>query len=142
MSEPIPSQQPKPPQPQILAPGQRSLPELAQSIREAQMQIVNSLFSALGAYISLGQRLIEAKKQVGHGNWEDWLADECRTSKTKAQRYMRLANKKPLLDQLYNHRLAKSDTKMLLFKPLSQRDALKLLSEPKRRKRRAKPTPT
>ncbi|MDX0636307.1 DUF3102 domain-containing protein [Sinorhizobium medicae] len=41
--------------------------------------------------IAAGQRLIEAKALVGHGEWEAWLAANCDLSIRTAQKYMKAA---------------------------------------------------
>lgn len=66
-----------------------------------------------------GELLLEAKKQVGHGGWGDWLQAQCIFSARSAQGYMRLATN---WDSL-----AKSATRVA---DLSLRDALDLLSTP------------
>jgi Protein of unknown function (DUF3102) len=39
-----------------------------------------------------GTKLLEAKALVGHGNWENWLRDNCpEVTERQAQRYMALA---------------------------------------------------
>lgn len=44
-----------------------------------------------GAILEIGNRLIEAKKQLKHGEWEAWLAEKVDFSARSAQRFMRLA---------------------------------------------------
>ena len=39
----------------------------------------------------IGALLIEAKGLVGHGEWAQWIADNCGFSLRSAQAYMRLA---------------------------------------------------
>src|SRR5947209_8330990 len=42
--------------------------------------------------ILLGNKLIEAKSLVRHGQWEEWLSKNCsQISEKTAQRYMRLS---------------------------------------------------
>ena len=42
--------------------------------------------------IEVGKRLIEAKAQLNHGEWQTWLAEKVDFSEASAQRFMRLAN--------------------------------------------------
>lgn len=44
-----------------------------------------------GAVLEIGRRLIEAKEQLRHGEWEAWLEEKVGFSTRSAQRYMRLA---------------------------------------------------
>lgn len=44
-----------------------------------------------GAVLEIGRRLIEAKEQLKHGEWESWLEEKVGFSVRSAQRYMRLA---------------------------------------------------
>ena len=44
-----------------------------------------------------GDRLLKAKAQVGHGQWLDWLAANCRVKDRQAAKYMRLAREMPEL---------------------------------------------
>lgn len=47
--------------------------------------------SAVAHAIRAGELLIEAKSQVGHGQWLPWLAANCSVKEREAQNYMRLA---------------------------------------------------
>ena len=42
-------------------------------------------------FIEIGKRLIEAKEQLGHGEWLPWLSSSVQFSEDSAQRFMRLA---------------------------------------------------
>nr|WP_326189670.1 DUF3102 domain-containing protein [uncultured Oscillibacter sp.] len=44
-----------------------------------------------GAIIEIGKRLLEAKAQLGHGEWLPWLRDRVDISERSAQNFMRLA---------------------------------------------------
>lgn len=41
--------------------------------------------------LEIGKRLIEAKAQLGHGDWETWLAEKVEFTDRTAQRFMKLA---------------------------------------------------
>ena len=44
-----------------------------------------------------GQKLLQAKAAVNHGQWLDWLAANCRVKKSQATKYMRLTQAMPEL---------------------------------------------
>lgn len=44
-----------------------------------------------GAIIEIGKRLLEAKAQLGHGEWLPWLREKVDISERSAQNFMRLA---------------------------------------------------
>ena len=44
-----------------------------------------------GAIIEIGRRLIEAKRQLEHGEWLPWLREKVDLSERSAQNFMRLA---------------------------------------------------
>lgn len=100
--------------------GDNRLPMLAGEIREAVGDARRHAGSAIGAAISAGEKLIEAKALLKHGTWLPWLAEHCELSERQAQRYMRLALHKGKLD-------VKSDT----VSDLTIRGALEALSEPR-----------
>lgn len=51
------------------------------------------LGEGLTFYFAAGRRLIEAKKRVGHGNWQNWLADNFSSSADTAENYMKIARR-------------------------------------------------
>src|SRR5262249_22843249 len=67
-----------------------------------------------------GNLLVDAKRQVGHGEWLDWLRANCPFSERTAQAYMRLAREVPRLDEAKAQRVA----------GLSVRQAIRELSSP------------
>ena len=61
-------------------------------INDAHQAVVTSSQSGLEHAIECGEMLSTAKDKVGHGGWENWLADNCPDiSPRTASRYMRLA---------------------------------------------------
>ena len=42
--------------------------------------------------IEIGKRLIEAKSQLAHGEWENWLKEKVEFKKTTASKFMKVAN--------------------------------------------------
>jgi DNA repair exonuclease SbcCD ATPase subunit len=73
------------------------------------------------AILEIGKRLNEAKDQLDHGEWLDWLRDRVEFSDATAQRFMRLAreytNPSPVTD------LGSSKALILLALPPDEREA-------------------
>ena len=46
---------------------------------------------ASASMLEIGRRLIEAKQQLPHGQWQKWLAEKVAFSERSAQRFMRIA---------------------------------------------------
>jgi hypothetical protein len=68
-----------------------TLPTLAARIRHEHEQVATSMMSAINHAIAAGELLLEAKRQVKHGAWLPWLAENCDIAERTAQAYMRLA---------------------------------------------------
>jgi hypothetical protein len=66
------------------------LPILAAEISAAHDAAIKAAESAVGHAIQAGQKLIEAKSLLGHGQWLPWL-HQIGIEPRSAQRYMRLA---------------------------------------------------
>jgi hypothetical protein len=69
--------------------------ELAKSINEKIYSMLNSFRSSITHAMDVGDLLIQAKKRVGHGNFEVWVATHCQLSPRTARRYINLANDRP-----------------------------------------------
>lgn len=50
---------------------------------------------AVTSYWEIGKRLVQAKEQVGHGNWEEWLKENLNYSHRTANDLMRVFNSFP-----------------------------------------------
>jgi chromosome segregation ATPase len=50
-----------------------------------------------------GEKLLKAKAAIGHGQWLDWLAANCRVKERQARKYMTLANEMPELLEPNRH---------------------------------------
>src|SRR6516225_11458159 len=85
--------------PTPVAPADMKLPELTRAIKDRVAQITSSLRTSVACAIETGALLIEAKKRVGHGNFERWVANNCELSPATARRWMELANKRPELEK-------------------------------------------
>jgi hypothetical protein len=75
------------------------LPDLTRAIKDKVAQITSSLRTSVACAIETGALLIEAKKKVGHGNFERWVADNFPISPATARRWMDLAEKRPELEK-------------------------------------------
>src|SRR6516162_3810147 len=85
--------------PPAVAPADMKLPELTRAIKDKVAQITSHLRTSVACAIETGALLIEAKKRVGHGNFERWVADNCQLSPATARRWMELAEKRPELEK-------------------------------------------
>jgi len=90
---------PSAPTPAVVAPADMKLPDLTRAIRDRVAQITSSLRTSVACAIETGALLIEAKKRVGHGNFERWVANNCELSPATARRWMELAEKRPELEK-------------------------------------------
>ena len=70
-----------------------NLPELATRIDAAVRDAEGHARSAVDAALCAGRLLTEAKAQVLHGDWEQWLLSNCVIAPRTAQAYMRLAKR-------------------------------------------------
>lgn len=55
----------------------------------AEIQVLKSQVAV--GFIEIGNRLLEAKSQLSHGEWLPWLENQVQFSTVQAQRFMRLA---------------------------------------------------
>jgi hypothetical protein len=74
--------------------------------------------ATLSALMDVGDRLLEAKDSLDHGQWDDWLSDNFALSDRTARLYMQLAG----------HR-ARIEAKMATVATLGVRGALEQISE-------------
>jgi hypothetical protein len=73
------------------------LPVLAAEISAAREGLNGAVKTAINQAIIIGQRLIEAKALLKHGEWLPWLNEHCFLSERQAQKYMRIARAKEAL---------------------------------------------
>ena len=74
------------------------LDQLAQRINDEHEKANAAFEKGLGHALTAGQLLLEAKSKVKHGEWLDWLRDNCTVSERSAQLYMRTARQRPALE--------------------------------------------
>ena len=92
--------------------------ELAERINAEHDKCLEGIKLGLLHAINVGELLKETKPLIGHGDWLNWIKDNCNFSERTAQNYIRMADNKTEL--LNTKRVAH----------LSYRDAIKLLAEP------------
>jgi hypothetical protein len=71
--------------------GHNWLASLAADIRALHAGIRRNAEQIARDAIEAGKLLIEAKQALGHGQWEQWLRDNCNLSTRTARRYMALS---------------------------------------------------
>ena len=76
---------------------------LATQINEALAESNRLAESAVMEAARAGKLMIEAKKQVPHGQWSQWIQENCHMTDRNARRYMQLARELP---KLGDHRRA------------------------------------
>jgi DUF3102 family protein len=74
--------------------------ELANRIKVCIAEIKKAEQNALLRAFEAGTLLIQAKAKYGHGVWGAWLNANCELSERTAQRYMKLAEGRPKLEQI------------------------------------------
>ena len=74
-----------------------TLGHLATQISEEHRFCTEFLSEGVQHALKAGELLLEAKKQVQHGNWLGWLQESFEFSVRTAQLYMRVAREYPLL---------------------------------------------
>ena len=69
----------------------RPLNELRLEINAEHTLAEGAAVTALGHAKRTGELLVEAKNQIPHGDWLQWLAANCEVSPRQAQRYIKVA---------------------------------------------------
>ena len=90
----------------ILAPGQETPAELGARIRMRVQMAETHAKKALHYALEIGALLNEAKPQLKHGEWLDWLQAHCDLAPRTASAYMRLAKAYPALPEAEQQRVA------------------------------------
>ena len=84
----------------------QSLDQLALQIKDSATTTTKAANNAAEGALITGALLIEAKKQLQHGEWETWVTTNCDVALRTAQAYMRLAKSLPQLDATNTQRVA------------------------------------
>jgi hypothetical protein len=74
------------------------LADLATRIKSLHAQVLDAGKNVVRKAIEAGVALIDAKRQVGHGNWLRWLRDNCELSERTAEVYMECARNRQKLE--------------------------------------------
>src|SRR5262245_53132998 len=82
------------------------LEELGRQITEAHTACESALKEGLAHALTAGRLLIEAKRRVAHGQWQDWVRTHCRFSVRTAQSYMNLVSRFDALGEAKAQRVA------------------------------------
>lgn len=100
--------------------GQESLPDTVRNIETITGEILEAKRVGGEAIITIGQRLMEAKDMLEHGEWLPWLNEKVEFSERTARNFMRLAkdwtNRQALAD------LGATKALQLLALPESERE--------------------
>lgn len=70
---------------------ERRAPSTERSIETITTEILQMKEDAGNTIIGIGQRLIEAKAMLSHGEWLPWLTEQVELTERAAQRFMRIA---------------------------------------------------
>lgn len=65
--------------------------QIVRPIEVIEGEILFFKAQASAGMLEIGRRLIEAKAQIPHGEWQKWLAEKVAFSERSAQRFMRIA---------------------------------------------------
>jgi hypothetical protein len=82
----------------VVVPAQ--LADLASAIRQSHREVEAATVHAVVKALETGKALLQAKRDVGHGNFDDFVAVECRFAMRTAQNYMRLAKQEAKVCQM------------------------------------------
>lgn len=107
--------------PAVVPPSPRTRSEIRADIRRSHEKAMVGVSYALIHSIETGEFLIEAKKAIPRGDYEDFVMLECGLKLSTAQMYVKLAKGKDKLFQL-------TTTNPQTSRGLSQAQALKFLS--------------
>lgn len=102
---------------------------LATGIREKHQAALDAAANAVSLAREAGELLIQAKAQVAHGHWADWLKANVPFSERTAQGYMRLVRELPKLDDEKAQRVADLPLRRAL-KAIADQDDVRLEYDP------------
>lgn len=97
---------------------ERTADVIIAEIRTIEAEVTQTVIA--GA-IKIGQRLEEAKDKVGHGNFEKWCEENLSYSKTKAERFMKIASEYGKENSTYFDVISKTaiSTDLSIYKALA-----------------------
>jgi hypothetical protein len=75
-----------------------SLDKLAEVVRTADRGVALAATGLIMNALAAGEALLVAKEKIPHGGWLKWLKAECDLSEDRAERYMRLARGRAVLE--------------------------------------------
>jgi DUF3102 family protein len=99
------------------------LAALSATVRTAHAGVTLAATNLIEHALKAGDALIAAKAAVGHGCWLPWLKEECDLSEDRAERYMRIARGRAVLE-----------VDSARARNLSLTGVLKLLPSPRRKR--------
>ena len=76
----------------------RELHKLAQRIKRYHASVVEQLRQSVDFAMMCGDLLLEAKEQVAHGQWGEWVSRHCEISGRTARLYMQLAQHRGVIE--------------------------------------------
>jgi Protein of unknown function (DUF3102) len=80
---------------EVIPPGTLSLPELVTRLNNEHRQVKECVIKGAQHAVKAGELLWQAKRKAGHGQWLEWIAENCEFSERTAQLYMKLADDLP-----------------------------------------------
>jgi hypothetical protein len=75
-----------------------SLTDIAARIRHEHEAVRFALRHAVERAMNTGDLLLEAKEQLQHGQWSQWIQEHCKISDRTARLYMRLAKNRAVIE--------------------------------------------
>jgi hypothetical protein len=102
----------------VAADTRQDLSSLADQIATYHHQAEAALQNFAEYAMMAGDLLIQAKLEIGHGQFGDWVAQNCKISDRTARRYMQIADHRDLIE-----------AEMRRHEGLSQRACLRLISD-------------
>ena len=70
------------------------LTAISTQINSAHRECLSAMRSSIDHAIKAGDLLVQAKALVNHGDWLNWVSDNCSFSERTARAYMRVAKNK------------------------------------------------
>lgn len=76
----------------------QQLRQIASEIKSAHAECIAGVRTSLELAVKIGGLLIDAKRIVDHGDWEDWVERKCGFSRQTARRYMQVSKRSLVSD--------------------------------------------